>query len=184
MDFDVLDGLDEFWNATRKLDLKACIGLESRVFVPEFADRVINSPGEPGISYHMGTGFTSTEIPQDAQVFLDGMRNTSEQRNRSLLDRVNQFLNPLTLDYEQDVLPLTPKRNATERISVWPMPEAASQFSEESALRAFGRRNWESLLMNSRIFPMGENDRLDTSQNYEGRSWICPTRLGLFENGR
>ena len=70
VDFDVLDGLDEFWNATRKLDLKACIGLESRVFVPEFADRVINSPGEPGISYHMGTGFTSTEIPQDAQVFL------------------------------------------------------------------------------------------------------------------
>ena len=45
VDFDVLDGLDEFWTASRRLDLKACIGLESRVFVPEFSDRVINSPG-------------------------------------------------------------------------------------------------------------------------------------------
>ncbi|MEC8012671.1 MAG: PHP domain-containing protein [Verrucomicrobiota bacterium] len=138
VDFDVLDGLDEFWSATRKLDIKACVGLESRVFVPEFSDRVINSPGEPGISYHMGTGFTTTEIPQEAQEFLDGMRTTSEQRNRSLLDRVNAFLNPLTLDYDQDVLPLTPKGNATERhLCLAYARKAAEQFPEESALRAF-----------------------------------------------
>ncbi|MDG1139867.1 MAG: PHP domain-containing protein [Opitutales bacterium] len=138
VDFDVLDGLDEFWNASRKLDLKACIGLESRVFVPEFADRVINSPGEPGICYHMGTGFTTTEIPHDAQDFLDGMRTTSEQRNRSLLDRVNAFLTPLTLDYERDVLPLTPNGNATERhLCLAYARKAAAQFPEESALRAF-----------------------------------------------
>jgi len=39
VDFDVLDGLNEYWAASRRLDLKACIGLESRVFVPEFSDR-------------------------------------------------------------------------------------------------------------------------------------------------
>ena len=33
VDFDVLDGLDEFWAASRLLDLKACVGIESRVFV-------------------------------------------------------------------------------------------------------------------------------------------------------
>ena len=138
VDFDVLDGLDEFWDATRRLDLKACIGLESRVFVPEFSDRVINSPGEPGISYHMGTGFTTTEIPQEAQDFLDGMRSTSEQRNRSLLDRVNAFLSPLTLDYDLDVLPLTPKGNATERhLCLAYARKALAQYPEESALRAF-----------------------------------------------
>ena len=43
------------------------------------------------------------------------MRGTSEQRNRAMLERVNAFLDPLALDYEQDVLPLTPKGNATER---------------------------------------------------------------------
>ena len=146
VDFDVLDGLDEFWSATRKLDIKACVGLESRVFVPEFSDRVINSPGEPGISYHMGTGFTTTEIPREAQEFLDGMRTTSEQRNRSLLDRVNAFLNPLTLDYDQDVLPLTPKEMLRKDISVWLMPvRLRNNFQKNPPCGPSGQKNWESL---------------------------------------
>ncbi len=48
VDFDVLDGLDEFHDACRTLGLKGCVGMETRVFIPEFADKVINSPGEPG----------------------------------------------------------------------------------------------------------------------------------------
>ena len=138
VDFDVLDGLEEFWQASRLLDLKACVGIESRVFVPEFSDRVINSPGEPGISYHMGTGFTTTEIPTEAQTFLDGMRQTSEQRNRAMVERVNAFLSPLELNYEQDVMPLVPKGNATERhLCLAYARKAASQYPEESALRDF-----------------------------------------------
>jgi len=58
VDFDVLDALDEFLEASRIVGLKSCASLESRVFVPEFAARVINSPGEPGVAYHMGVGFT------------------------------------------------------------------------------------------------------------------------------
>ena len=138
VDFDVLDGLEEFWQASRLLDLKACVGIESRVFVPEFSDRVINSPGEPGISYHMGTGFTTTDIPTEAQTFLDGMRQTSEQRNRAMVERVNAFLSPLELSYEQDVMPLVPKGNATERhLCLAYARKAASQYPEESALRNF-----------------------------------------------
>ena len=138
VDFDVLDGLEEFWQASRLLDLKACVGIESRVFVPEFSDRVINSPGEPGISYHMGTGFTTTDIPAEAQTFLDGMRQTSEQRNRAMVERVNAFLSPLELSYEQDVMPLVPKGNATERhLCLAYARKAASQYPEESALRNF-----------------------------------------------
>ena len=138
VDFDVLDGLQEFWQASRLLDLKACVGIESRVFVPEFSDRVINSPGEPGISYHMGTGFTTTDIPTEAQTFLDGMRQTSEQRNRAMVERVNAFLSPLELNYEQDVMPLVPKGNATERhLCLAYARKASSQYSEESALRNF-----------------------------------------------
>ena len=138
VDFDVLDGLEEFWEASRLLDLKSCVGIESRVFVPEFSDRVINSPGEPGISYHMGTGFTTTDIPTEAQTFLDGMRQTSEERNRAMVERVNAFLSPLALNYEQDVMPLVPKGNATERhLCLAYARKAASQFTEESALRNF-----------------------------------------------
>ena len=138
VDFDVLDGLEEFWQASRLLDLKACVGIESRVFVPEFSDRVINSPGEPGISYHMGTGFTTTDIPDKAQSFLDSMRQTSEQRNRAMVERVNVFLSPLQLDYDSDVMPLVPMGNATERhLCLAYARKAATEFSDENSLRNY-----------------------------------------------
>jgi hypothetical protein len=115
VDFDVLDGLDEFLQAGRLLDIKTCVGIESRVHIPEFADREINSPGEPGISYHMGVGFTTARVgPEPAKALL-AMRRTAEQRNRALVDRVNAFTNPVKLDYDRDVIPLTPSGNATER---------------------------------------------------------------------
>jgi len=111
VDFDVLDGLEEFWEAGRLCGLKRCVSMESRVFVPEFATRVINSPGEPGIAYHMGVGFTRpVQHPLLAQ-----MRATATQRNRELVARVNTFTAPVTLDYDRDVVPLTPAGNATER---------------------------------------------------------------------
>jgi hypothetical protein len=115
VDFDVLDALDEFLDACRLLGLKGCAGLETRVFVPEFEDRVINSPGEPGISYHMGVGFPSANVPESQKVFLAGLRQTAQQRNRDLMGRVNKHLHPVELDYDRDVLMLTPSGNATER---------------------------------------------------------------------
>ncbi len=111
VDFDVLDGLEEFISAGELLGLPAGVSIESRVFIPEFAHHEINSPGEPGIAYHMGNGFTA--VPQSD--FLHQMRASAGQRNRELIDRVNTFTAPLALDYDQDVIPLTPKGNATER---------------------------------------------------------------------
>ncbi len=111
VDFDVLDGLEEFLEAGRLVGLKTCVSLESRVFVPEFATRVINSPGEPGISYHMGVGFTQAL----RHPFLAQMRAAAAQRTREVLTRVNTYMRPVELDYDKDVVPLTPKGNATER---------------------------------------------------------------------
>jgi len=111
VDFDVLDALEEFWAAGKLVGLKRCASLESRTFVPEFSTRVINSPGEPGIAYNMGVGF-----PHEIQhPLLTQMRRTAETRNRELVRRVNNFLKPVELDYDKDVLPLTPNGNATER---------------------------------------------------------------------
>ena len=115
VDFDVLDGLEEFLEAANMLGLKACVGMETRVYVPEFAEKVINSPGEPGISYHIGIGFPTANLKGPTKKFLINLRKTSEQRNRGLVARVNQYLRPVELDYEQDVLSLTPAGNATER---------------------------------------------------------------------
>ncbi len=115
VDFDVLDALEEFLEAARMLGLKACAGLETRVFVPEFSDRVINSPGEPGISYYMGLGFPGSQLEGEQEKFLLKLRETAQQRNRDLMERVNKYLKPIELDYEKDVIVLTPSGNPTER---------------------------------------------------------------------
>ena len=134
VDFDVLDALEEFLEAGRLAGLKTCVSLESRVFVPEFATRVINSPGEPGIAYHMGVGFTrAVKNP-----FLDEMRSAAAQRTRDLLARVNAFLRPVELDFEKEVAPLTPNGNATERHLCEAFERKAAQvFPDAAQLAAF-----------------------------------------------
>ncbi|MGC9520731.1 MAG: hypothetical protein ACP5HG_02480 [Anaerolineae bacterium] len=118
VDFDVLDGVDEFLEACDRLALRGSAGMETRAYVPEFADREINSPGEPGVYYHMGIGFALSEVPPgqpEARAILADMRQRAERRNRDMLERVNAYLDPVTVDYERDVQPLTPAGNATER---------------------------------------------------------------------
>jgi hypothetical protein len=111
VDFDVLDGVDEFHEAGRLIGLKGCAGLESRVFVPEFATLEINSPGEPGVAYNMGVGFPGA----GPHLFLAEMRAAAERRTRGMIDRINAYLDPVKLDFASDVAPLTPRGNATER---------------------------------------------------------------------
>jgi len=82
VDFDVLDGVDEFLGACDAVGLRGSAGMETRVFVPEFAEREINSPGEPGISYYMGIGFTSGSVPGEVQPILESMRQRARARNR------------------------------------------------------------------------------------------------------
>ncbi len=115
VDFDVLDAVDEFLEACAIVGVRASTGIETRLFIPEFATREINSPGEPGVYYHMGIGFTTGQVPETAAPILAGMRHRAAERNRDMLARINAYLAPLTVDYEQDVLPLTPNGNATER---------------------------------------------------------------------
>ena len=115
VDFDVLDGVDEFLHACDVVGLRGSTGLETRVFVPEFTTREINSPGEPGVCYQMGIGFTTSQATGRAAEILADLRQRAADRNRGLLERVNAHLESVTVDYERDVLPLTPKGNATER---------------------------------------------------------------------
>jgi hypothetical protein len=132
VDFDVLDALEEFIAAGRLVGLKTCVSLESRVFVPEFATRVINSPGEPGVAYHMGAGFTRAV----RNPFLAQMRASAEQRTRDMLARVNAYMRPVELDYAKDVVSLTPKGNATERHLCAAFERKAAQVLPDEAQRA------------------------------------------------
>ena len=127
VDFDVLDALEEFHSTGRRLNLRTVVSLESRVFVPEFATRAINSPGEPGIAYHMATGFAALPADPTARAFLQDLRDRSARRNRVMVERVNPMLAEAALDYERDVLPLTPGGNATERHLVLAYARKAAQ---------------------------------------------------------
>ena len=115
VDFDVLDGVDELLEACERLEVCGSTGMETRTYIPEFATREINSPGEPGVYYYMGIGFPSSQPPSSAAPILAGMRRRAEQRNRVMVERINAYLSPVGIDYDRDVLPLTPAGNATER---------------------------------------------------------------------
>lgn len=116
IDFDVRDGMDEFLKAGELLGLRTCVGVETRVFYKEYADKEIDSPGEPGVHYVGGVGF--------AKVFAEGTpqaaglafyRRAAQERNRALIARINPHVRDIALDYEADVLPRSPGRCPTER---------------------------------------------------------------------
>jgi len=116
VDFDVLDGMEEFLSAGDLLGLKAVVGMESRVFIKELEDKVMSSPNEPGIAYFMAAGcFKPPPAGSGAERILKSMAETAGTRSTDLMKRVNTYLEEVRLDYGADVIPLTPSGNATER---------------------------------------------------------------------
>jgi len=133
VDFDVLDGVDEFLAACDLIGVRGSAGLESRVFIPEFATREINSPGEPGVFYHMGIGFTSSTVPSDVADIAWDLRERAQRRNEQIVERVNAYLSPVEIDYETDVLALAPGGTPTERHIVASYIETAEQQVDNAA---------------------------------------------------
>ncbi len=131
VDFDVLDAVDEFLDACELLGVRGSTGLETRIYIPEFATREINSPGEPGVSYSMGIGFTCTQVPPAAAPILADLRARAMRRNRGVVERVNAYLDPVKVDYDQDVLPLTPAGTATERHIILAYIRAAKRIASD-----------------------------------------------------
>ncbi len=136
-DFDVLDGLDEFLAAGRLLGLRAAVHLETRAYLAPFAAADINSPGEPGVTYIMGTGFYKTFPDGTPQAeTLAALRAGATRRNEELIARINAKLPAIALDYRRDVLPLTPKGVATERHIIRAYAEAGRRAFPDPAVRA------------------------------------------------
>lgn len=133
VDFDVLDGVDEFLSACEQLGVRGSAGIETRVHLPQFATREMNSPGEPGVLYHMGIGFTSSAVPQSVQPILADLKARADKRNREMAQRVNAYLDPVQIDFEADVLPLTPRNNPTERHLVLAYVRAAQRHYDDPA---------------------------------------------------
>ncbi len=143
-DFDVLDGLEEFLEAGRVLALRSAVHLETRAYVREQANVDISSPGEPGVAYIMGCGFTGIPAAGTSQATtLAQLRQGAQSRNLALIARVNATLPAIAIDYARDVLPLTPKGVATERHIIRAYcTQARRAFADPAARAAF----WAPLL--------------------------------------
>ena len=116
VDFDTLSGLEETLLAGQLLKIKVIGGFESRVFLKEMKDKVINSPNEPGIFYLCGKGFK--KIPKkdsEEWKFFENLKNIAQNRNKKIIEKINNYLCEVKIDYKEDVLPLTPSENPTER---------------------------------------------------------------------
>jgi len=138
VDFDVLSGLEEFYGAGELLGLRTCVSMETRVRVRQYAGVELNSPGEPGVSYFMGVGFPREDPGPALRSFQGGLQATSQARNRALAERVNGLLDPVRLDWQEDVLPLTPSANPTERhMCLAYARKAAALFPDRAELAAF-----------------------------------------------
>lgn len=139
VDFDVLDAMDEFFAAGDILGLRTIAALESRVYVRDMAAVEINSPGEPGVAYFMGTGFVRLPAAGSAAAqTLQAMRESAAARNKEMLARIRPALAGLPIDYDRDIAPLTPAGNVTERHmlaaldakarEVYPSPQAQADY--------------------------------------------------------
>ncbi|MBN2583529.1 MAG: hypothetical protein JXL80_10705 [Planctomycetes bacterium] len=128
VDFDVFDGIDEFFRAGELLGIPTVGGMETRAYIPEFSTREISSPGEPGITYHMVTGVTGSAIENpEAARFAEMLRTNARNRNIAVVELVNPFLDPVALDYAEDVLPLSPSGTPTERHLCYAYEKKAEQ---------------------------------------------------------
>ena len=65
--------------------MRGSTGIETRTYLPEFADYEMNSPGEPGVLYHMGIGFTTSHVSPQAAAILTELREQSAQRNLGVI---------------------------------------------------------------------------------------------------
>ncbi len=138
VDFDVLDGVDETLWACQQAGLRGAAGLETRAYLADRPELTYNSPGEPGVMYYVGMGFCSSQPPQAARPILDDLRARAEARNREMVALLNDYLSPVTVAYDKDVVPLTPSGNATERHLLIAYDAAARRrFPERTKLVAY-----------------------------------------------
>lgn len=115
VDFDTLEGADEFLWACDQLDVRGTVSLETMVYLPEFADRIITSKGQPGVAYYLLSGFTTGALsPQAQQPFFE-LRKFMRDRNLRIVKSLNEYLFPLTVDYFTDVVGRSAGETPTER---------------------------------------------------------------------
>ena len=144
MDHDTIAGAREFIEAGRILGLPTTIGAESRVSYAgtPFAGRRNNNPDQDTIAYVTMHGVPHSQIDAVANWFKPVLRARGK-RNHLMTERLNGLLQPagLTIDYDQDVIPLSMAHDGgqiTERHLLFAVAQQLiKRFVEPAQLLAF-----------------------------------------------
>lgn len=110
MDHDSIGGAEEFIAAGKTIGIATTIGFEMRTDWSDtpLAGRRINNPDQITSAY-----ITACAVPHGsiaaANEYLGGLRAARNQRNRRMIDRLNDIIRPfdMVVDFDADVLPLS-----------------------------------------------------------------------------
>lgn len=112
-DLDNLGALEEMRLASDALSVRATVSMETKTYVQSYAGREINCPGEPGFFRCLGVGFTRVPgLDCPGGSLIASLPGKSRERNVCRIEKINPLLNPVCIDYDEDVVPLTPAGNA------------------------------------------------------------------------
>lgn len=138
-DLDNLGALGEIFAAGDALAIRATVSLETLATAPSYSDRDINCPGAPGFAHVLGAGFAEVpSLDSGHGKFIASLPARARDRNIALIEKINALLAPVSVDYQEDVAPLTPAGNATGRhICAAYAKKARAIFSEFHDLAVF-----------------------------------------------
>jgi len=108
IDHDSISGAREFLEAAKIVDIPVTIGMEARVNMAgtRIEGRRTNNPDQVSVSY-----MTIQSVPHDKidtlTEFFKPYQQARHDRNRKMIDKINDLLPQATLDYDRDVLPLS-----------------------------------------------------------------------------
>lgn len=108
IDHDSISGAKEFLEAAELIGIPVTIGMECRVSMEgtRLEGRRTNNPDQVGVSY-----MTIQSVPHDKinvlTEFFRPYQAARHNRNRKMIEKINQLIPELALDYDKDVLPLS-----------------------------------------------------------------------------
>ena len=108
MDHDSIAGAHEFLEAAALVGIPATVGMECRASMDGtiLEGRRTNNPDQVGVSYMTIQGVPHGKIDYLNQWFAP-YRAARDVRNRKMIDKINELLPGISLDYNRDVLPLS-----------------------------------------------------------------------------
>lgn len=108
IDHDSISGAQEFLEAAKLVQMPVTIGMEARVSMDNtrLEGRRTNNPDQVGVSYMTIQGVPHDKI-DTLTAFFKPYQAARHLRNRRMIEKINNLLPGIALDYDTDVLPLS-----------------------------------------------------------------------------